>query len=46
MQPITVQDISLMLVPLISVFSPHLLLVFSMMIAFSIAKFTKEIMIK
>lgn len=45
MNAVSVKDVGDLLVPLLSVFSPHLMMIFSMMIAFSIAKFTKDIMI-
>ena len=46
MTPITTIDVAEMLIPLISVFSPHFLFLFAMMIAFSIGKFSRDIMLK
>lgn len=46
MQPVTTIEVAEMLLPLLNIFTPHLIFIFSMMIAFAVAKFTKDIMIK
>ena len=46
MSPVSINDVANLLVPILNVFSPHILFIFSMMMAFSIAKFTKEIILK
>lgn len=46
MTPLTINDVAELLVPMLNVFSPHLLMIFSIMVAFAIGKFTKDIIIK
>lgn len=46
MNYITINDVADLLLPIFAVFSPHLLFIFSMMIAFSIAKFSKDIILR
>lgn len=45
MNPISINDVADLLVPVLSVFSPHLLMIVSIMIAFAIGKFFKDIVV-
>ena len=46
MKHITINDVAELLVPMLSIFTPHLFMIISIMIAFAIGKFTKDIIIK
>lgn len=45
MNGVSINDVAELLVPIFNVFSPHVLMIFSMMCAFAIGKFVKDIMV-